>query len=93
MDFRISEDSPVYEYKIKRFLQDAAMGMTPEGEWDGFYDANGGQIIVKKNGDIVCYHIYELNRYLKYLFDFTKLEQPATSEDENNPGHVEPHPS
>ena len=93
MDFRVSADSPVYEYKIKRFLQDAAMGMTPESEWDGFYDANGGQIIVKKNGDIVCYHIYELNRYLKYLFDSTKLEQPATSEDENNPGHVEPNPS
>ena len=89
MKYRISEESPVYEVKIKRFLQDSAMGMTPESEWNGFYDATGGQIIVKKDGDIVCYHVYELNRYLQYLFDSTKLEQAATSEDEDNPGHVE----
>lgn len=92
LDFRISEDSPVYEYKIKRFLQDAAMGMTPEKPWTGTYDATGGQIVVKKDGDIVCYHIYELNRYLKFLFDETKLEQASTCEDENNPGHVRINP-
>lgn len=92
LDFRITEDSPVYEYKIKRFLQDAAMGMTPEKPWSGTYDANGGQIVVKKDGDIVCYHVYELNRYLNYLFNETRLEQASTSEDENNPGHVRVNP-
>ena len=88
LGYRISDESPVYEVKVKRLLQDAAMGMTPENPWNGFYDATGGQIIVKKDGDIVCYHIYELNRYLQYLFDSTKLDQPSTGEDENNPGHV-----
>lgn len=88
LNYRISSESPVYEIKVKRLLQDAAMGMTPENPWNGFYDATGGQIIVKKDGDIVCYHIYELNRYLQYLFDSTKFDQPSTGEDELNPGHI-----
>lgn len=92
LDFRITEDSPAYEYKIKRFLQDAAMGMTPEKPWSGTYVATGGQIVVKKDGDIVCYTIHELNRYLNFLFNETRLEQASTSEDENNPGHVRINP-
>lgn len=88
LQFRIDEHGQVYEYKVKRFLQDCAMGMTPEKPWTGFYDATGGQIIVKNNGDIVCYHVYELNRFLQYLLDNTKLEQASTSEDPNRPGYV-----
>ena len=88
LGYRISANSPVYEVKIARFLQDAAMGMTPETPWSGFYDADGGQIVVKKDGDIVCYHIYELNRFRQYLLNATQIEQPSTGEDENNPGHV-----
>ena len=88
LGYRISANSPVYEVKIARFLQDAAMGMTPETPWSGFYDADGGQIVVKKDGDIVCYHIYELNRFRQYLINATRIEQPSTGEDENNPGHI-----
>ena len=88
LGYRIAENSPVYEVKIARFLQDAAMGMTPETPWSGFYDADGGQIVVKKDGDIVCYHIYELNRFRQYLLNATRIEQPSTGEDENNPGHI-----
>ena len=72
---------------MKRFLQDCAQGMTPETPWLGIYDATGGQIIVKEDGDIVCYHIYELNRFRDFLFNSTKFEKPSTSEDEDNPGH------
>lgn len=88
LGYRIADNSPVYEVKIARFLQDAAMGMTPETPWSGFYNADGGQIIVKKDGDIVCYHIYELNRFRKYLLNATRIEQPSTGEDGNNPGHI-----
>ena len=77
----------IYEYKVKRFLQDCAQGMTPETPWLGIYDATGGQIIVKENGEIVCYHIYELNRFRNYLYNSTKFERASTSEDESNPGH------
>ena len=86
-NFDIKRHGDVYEYKIKRFLQDCAMGMTPETPWTGIYDATGGQIVVKETGEVVCYHIYEINRFLDYLFDSTKFEAPATSEDEFNPGH------
>lgn len=88
LGYKITENSPIYEVKITRFLQDAAMGMTSETPWRGIYDANGGQIIVKKDGDIVCYHIYELNRFRQYLLNSTRLEQPTTGEDEDNPGHI-----
>ena len=64
------------------------MGMTPETPWSDFYDADGGQIVVKKDGDIVCYHIYELNRFRQYLLNATRIEQPSTGEDENNPVHI-----
>ena len=87
LDFDIEEHGSVYEYKIKRFLQDCAMGMVPEKPWRGVYDATGGQIIVKKNGEVVCYHIYEQNRFLDYLFKSTKFDGASTSEDEKNPGH------
>lgn len=37
-----------YEYKIKRFLTDVALGMMPSKVWSGIYDATGGYLIVKK---------------------------------------------
>lgn len=87
LDFDTTKHGAVYEYKVKRFLQDCALGMVPEKPWLGVYDATGGQIIVKEDGQVVCYHIYEQNRFLNYLFNSTKFDTPATSEDENNPGH------
>lgn len=87
LDFDTENHGAVYEYKIKRFLQDCALGMVPEKPWLGVYDATGGQIIVKEDGQVVCYHIYEQNRFLNYLFYSTKFEGASTSEDENNPGH------
>jgi type II restriction enzyme len=87
LDFDTENHGAVYEYKIKRFLQDCALGMVPEKPWLGVYDATGGQIIVKEDGQVVCYHIYEQNRFLNYLFHSTKFEGASTSEDENNPGH------
>lgn len=87
LHFNTQTHGNIYEYKVKRFLQDCAQGMTPETPWLGIYDATGGQIIVKEDGDIVCYHIYELNRFRDFLFNSTKFERASTSEDENNPGH------
>lgn len=87
LDFEIERHGAVYEYKIKRFLQDCALGMTAETPWLGHYDATGGQIIVKEDGEIICYHIYELNRFMEYLYKSTKFESPSTSEDENHPGY------
>lgn len=68
-----------YEYKIKRLLTDVALGMMPSKVWDGIYDATGGTLIVKENGDILCYHIYQRNQFEDYLFANTKLETPSST--------------
>lgn len=71
-----------YDYKIKRFLTDVALGMTPSKVWTGIYDATGGYLIVKENGDILCYHIYNRNQFEDYLFANTKLETASSSRHE-----------
>lgn len=67
-----------YEHKIKRFLVSAALGMTPAKPWEGDYLASGGYIVVKEDGELVCYHIYNVNQFENYLFNNTKLETPST---------------
>jgi HpaII restriction endonuclease len=68
-----------YEYKIKRFLTDVALGMTPSKVWNGVYDATGGYLIVKETGDVLCYHIYNRNQFEDYLFANTKLETASST--------------
>jgi hypothetical protein len=66
-----------YEYKIKRFLTDTALGMMPSKVWSGQHDATGGYLIVKQDGDVLCYHIYNRNEFEDYLFKNTKFETPS----------------
>lgn len=68
-----------YEYKIKRFLTDVALGMMPSKVWTGIYDATGGYLVVKENGEILCYHIYNRNQFEDYLFANTKLETASST--------------
>ena len=68
-----------YNYKIKKFLTDVALGMTPSKVWSGVYDATGGYLIVKKTGEIFCYHIYNKNQFEDYLFNNTKLETASST--------------
>lgn len=71
-----------YEYKIKRFLTDVALGMMPSKVWTGIYDATGGYLVVKENGEILCYHIYNRNQFEEYLFVNTKLETASSTRHE-----------
>jgi len=77
-NFNLKNNHPYYEYKIKNFLTDSALGMTPNTVWTGHYDATGGYIIVKEDGNILCYHIYNRNEFQDYLYDNTKLETPSS---------------
>lgn len=79
-------EQKLYEYKLKRFLTEAAMGMTSETPWLGEYDSFGGVIIAKNDGDVVCFHIYDFNLFRNYLIENTKFEQPSTGEDSTVPG-------
>ncbi|MEZ4909983.1 MAG: HpaII family restriction endonuclease [Saprospiraceae bacterium] len=79
LQYDLSLGHPFYQYKIKNFLTDMALGMTPSAIWKGNYDATGGIIIVKENGEIVCYYIYNRNEFQEYLLRNTRIEQASTS--------------
>ncbi|MCL2006801.1 MAG: HpaII family restriction endonuclease [Treponema sp.] len=79
LGYNLLQGHPFYEYKIKNFLTDSALGMTPSGIWTGKYNATGGIIIVKGNGEVVCYHIYNRNEFQDYLLNNTRLEQASTT--------------
>jgi len=69
----------MYEYKMKKLLCACALGMTPERQWEGAEDANGGYIVVKRDGSVVCYHIYNRTDFEQYLYDYTCFDTPSTS--------------
>ena len=68
-----------YEHKIKVLLLDTALGMTPSKEWTGHYDANGGYLVIKSDGDIVCYHFYNKNDVEDYLYNNTRFDRASRS--------------
>lgn len=82
INYDIRHPSPYYEYKIKHLLTSAALGMMPATAWSGRYDANGGYLVVRKNGEILCYHFYDRNRFEDYLFFNAYLERSSTSRHE-----------
>ncbi|MGB1296323.1 MAG: HpaII family restriction endonuclease [Flavobacteriales bacterium] len=79
LNFNITNHHKFYEYKIKRFLTDIALGMMPSKVWSGQYDATGGYLIVKDSGDVLCYHIYNKNEFENYLFNNTRFEKASAS--------------
>jgi hypothetical protein len=75
-------DAAMYEYKFKKFLCSCALGMKPAKPWDGLDEANGGYIIVKADGEILAYHIYNRNFFEQYLLDNTVCERASTTRHE-----------
>lgn len=72
-------NSALYDYKMKKFMEATALGMLPSKPWEGIEEANGGFIVVKPKGEIVTFHIYNRNVFMDYLFNHTKFETPSTS--------------
>ncbi len=73
-----TSEYPFYEHKVKAFLRSVALGMTPAKAWDVREVATGGYIIVKEDGEVLCYHIYNRNDFEDYLLKNTRLETPST---------------
>lgn len=74
-----SMGSGMYEYKFKKFLCASALGMTPAKEWNGRDDATGGYVIVRDDGKVLAFHIYNRDMFEDYLLDSTKFETASTS--------------
>ncbi len=82
LNYEVVHGSPFYVYKIKHLLTSAALGMMPATAWSGKFDANGGYLVVKRDGEILCYHFYDRNRFEDYLFSNAYLERSSTSRHE-----------
>ena len=76
-DYNGKNVAEFYEHKMKVLLLSAALGMTPGKEWTGRYDANGGYLVVRKDGEIVCYHFYNQNDVEDYLYNNTRFERAS----------------
>ncbi len=68
-----------YRYKFKKFLTAVALGMKPGTGWGGVDDASGGYIVVKRDGSILAYHLYNRNSFEEYLLKNTKYDTASTS--------------
>jgi len=82
MNYDLSFQHNFYEYKIKHLLTDIALGLMPATVWTGKYDATGGYLVVKEDGEILAYHIYNRNEFEDYLFNNTRLETASTTRHE-----------
>jgi hypothetical protein len=68
-----------YQHKIKDLLCAVALGMKPSFVWDGTDEASGGYIVVKSNGEVLAYHIYNRDAFKSYLLRNTKFETASSS--------------
>lgn len=71
-----SLDKRSVTYKVKNLLRAVALGMVPSKEWDTYLSTYGGYLIVKEDGTLVCYHLYNDDQFKDYLFNNTKFDTP-----------------
>ena len=71
--------SEYYRFKVKKFLYHIALGLTPTADWKGEEGSNGGYIVVKENGEIVCFFLYDRSIFEDYLLNNTRFERGSTS--------------
>lgn len=79
LNYDLSDNHDFYTYKMKIFLNDVALGMLPSKVWNGNYEDKIGYIIVKKDGEVICNHIYDGTILNDDLLEHTKLETASTS--------------
>jgi hypothetical protein len=74
--YDLSINSSMYQLIMRKFLTDYALGMTAAKVWKREYQATGGYLIVKEDGELICYHFYFMQQFEEYLLNNTKLETP-----------------
>lgn len=80
LTFPQSEKQNIQKYfKMKQFLGVVAMGMRPNDEWDGDVTKFKGLIVVKTDGDVVFYYLYNINNFQDFLFNNVRFEVASTS--------------
>lgn len=66
-----------YTEKMVKLLVASALGMYPSVTYTGENEANG-YIVVKEDGELVCYHFYDIEMVKRHLLDNTKFDTPAS---------------
>ena len=77
--YNLNINSSIYEMIMKKFLTDYALGMRAAEVWKRDYQATGGYLIVREDGELISYHFYFAKSFEDYLFNNTQLETPSTS--------------
>jgi len=67
-----------YTHKIKRFLIETALGMSPDKVWNGKYEETMTNILIKEGDKIVWHPMLNLGIFGDYLFNNTYLEIPSS---------------
>ena len=66
-------------FKMKQLLGAIAMGLRPSDAWDGDVTHFKGLIVVKTDGDVVFYYLYNLTNFQEFLYNNVRFEVPSTS--------------
>lgn len=75
--FNFQLEAEDYKFKLKQLLVASALGMQPSKVWDGMMKANGGYLVVMPSGTVLCYHAFNRDIFLNYLFNNTAFESPG----------------
>lgn len=76
-----------YSYKIKKMLRDMALGMTAESPWMGSFNSVNLTLVIRDDDKIICYHVYDIQKFQDYLMKNTRLENPSISESKDGSIH------
>ena len=79
MEYDLDINPGMYEMAMKRFLTDYALGMRASEVWKREYEAAGGYLVVKEDGELICYNFYFTKNFENYLYNNTKLETASMS--------------
>lgn len=79
LNYESETGHPFYNYKFKKFITECALGMLPSKTWTGTVDATGGYIVVREDGEVLCYHLFNRNEFENYLLKNTRFETASTS--------------
>lgn len=75
-------DLETYREKFGDFLLASALGMFPKTKWNNSYDADGGMIVVKNNGDLATFYIFKqtfTQKLKNYLLNHSFFDTPSTT--------------
>ena len=65
--------------KIKKFLSATSMGLRAATEWTGYPEDFGGMLLVKRNGDVLFYYLYNMKKFEDYLYNNLRFDTPDAS--------------